>query len=279
MLWVGTFDRCLASIATGGIMMNWIQLLVLPLVFVFAITPTPTAPAPEDLTAACLTAVTGIQGLRSDLEFPDYLMEENAVKTEAEFDVNAYFTVLKHLTMRPGYVLDYVYYYDGMGGGPAIYARPEEQTPYQTFTEYNTIITATPEDQREAYWEAVEVDGTPASYIELAVLRLLGSQFYLFWHSNYNDMQILCDTTQLKDLLSIPKDFGNPITEEVQQAALELDVRPQVDLEDDMVQVQLVGFTNWGGFIRLTFTMNREAPYNITLEDEVLVPYDCGIMF
>ncbi|HEX2909130.1 MAG TPA: hypothetical protein VHO69_19810 [Phototrophicaceae bacterium] len=123
------------------------------------------------------------------------------------------------------------------------------------------------------------MDGTPASFIELAVLQLLGQQFYLFWHSNYYDMQIICDEAQLKTLLSVPTDFGDPLPEEVQQSALELDLRPQVDLEADTAQVQLIGFTKWGGFIRLTFTMNREAPYAVILTQDVLVPYECGVMF
>jgi len=46
------------------------------------------------------------------------------------------------------------------------------------------------------------------------------------------------------------------------------------------VKVEAVVFTKWGGFIKRSILMEREAPHLILGErSEVLVAYDCGIMF
>ena len=44
--------------------------------------------------------------------------------------------------------------------------------------------------------------------------------------------------------------------------------------------ISLVTFTKWGGFFRLTETMRREYPHEVLDEErELLVPYECGILF
>lgn len=55
---------------------------------------------------------------------------------------------------------------------------------------------------------------------------------------------------------------------------------PVVALEGDTARVEVVTFTKWGGFYRYTYTIHREFPHTILdLEQENLVPYDCGVMF
>jgi hypothetical protein len=64
----------------------------------------------------CQEVVNNLSGLINSLDFPDRL-EQDAEKTDQDFDVNQYFMVLDRLSMQPGYVLDYVYFSDGVGGG------------------------------------------------------------------------------------------------------------------------------------------------------------------
>jgi hypothetical protein len=47
-----------------------------------------------------------------------------------------------------------------------------------------------------------------------------------------------------------------------------------------MVKGEVVVFTKWGGFLQRSMTVKREFPHEILAEgEEVLVAYDCGIMF
>lgn len=265
--------------------MDWVRLLFLPALFLFAVidNPTPTLEIPpaQALSTACRNAVTGIWELKADLEYPEHLMQPDSVKTEDDFDVNQYWTVLDHLSMRSGYVLDYVYQYDGMGGYPVLYARPAQAAPYKTYSEYQAAMEKTPEpDGAGLFTDYIELDGTAESYIQLAVLQVMANQFYLFWHANYNDLTIICDTESLETLVSQPDDFGNDLPRDVQRAARALDPAPALETGRDTVKVELLTFSKWGGFGRLTYKFSRELPHRVEArEGEILVPYDCGVMF
>ena len=63
-------------------------------------------------------------------DIPRHLMQKNQARTAKDFDPNAYLTVLTHLAMKPGCILDYVYrYMDGLGGDPCLYARSVKVEP------------------------------------------------------------------------------------------------------------------------------------------------------
>ena len=97
------------------------------IVFVLLLSACGPASDKSGTISTCRATVKAISALTGGLEIPDYFLAENPVKTGSEFDVMDYFSVLDHLSMQPGYVLDYVYHYDGMGGYPVLYARPSGQ--------------------------------------------------------------------------------------------------------------------------------------------------------
>ncbi len=237
---------------------------------------TPSAtPTPEALTDVCRSAVEDVRALTADLGVPDHLLQENATKNGTEFDANQYFSVLHHLSLPEGRVLDYVYDYQWLGGRPVLYVRPVDQTPYATFTDLGNATGEVP-----YYLASVQTDDTAAGYLQLAALDVMGGQFYLEWHANYNDYQVLCDPAAVEQILSSDNGFGQNIPDDVRQAARKLDVTPSVEFTDHEVQVRLVVFTKWGGFLRMTFTMSRDFPRSIyDVKSETLVAYDCGIMF
>jgi hypothetical protein len=100
------------------------------------------------------------------------------------------------------------------------------------------------------------------------------------WHANYNDTRILCDSTDVANILGSDNEFGQPIPDEVAAQARQLDVEPVVELGEDTAQVQVVVFTKWGGFLRVTFTISQAFPRQVfDAQAETLVAYDCGVMF
>jgi hypothetical protein len=217
---------------------------------------------------------------------PEHLRREEAVKRGDEFDVNEYLSVLTHLSLPPGHVFDYVYCYGIIGGEPVIYSRQAASPPFRTCSEYREAeygdVRPELDDLRYGFVDAVEVDDTPEGFFELIVLRSMGAQFYLFWHSIYNDHTIICDRAGLEAVLSVPQDaIGRSLLPpEVQRASRRLELEPKVTFEDDRVLVTVVFFTKWGGFKRATYTISRGYPHEIVEEGtEVLVEYDCGVVF
>jgi hypothetical protein len=235
-------------------------------------------PASEDSGAisTCRLTVDAMSALVEGLEFPANFQAENPAKSGGEFDVMKYFSVLDHLSMQPGSVLDYVYHYDGMGGYPLLYVRPVSQPPYATETDLPAGF------DRSGYLDYVQADDTPEGYFQFVVLAMMGGQFYLFWHANYNDSQIVCDKADVKDIVvSLNGDFGYRISlAPLVRAALLKDVGPSVVISEQTVEVRLVTFTHWGGFFLESYTLSRAMPHTIQdVQKKNLVPYECGVMF
>jgi len=251
--------------------------------------PSPAAPTPTQTSgptkpAICKqSTIDALSALHRNLELPDYLIKGSARRPAEEFDANETFSILSHLSMEPGYALDYVYFSESSGGEPILYARPVDQAPYLTYGDFYSatgITINTP--QRDDYLEHVQVDGTAEGFFELALFRLMGDQFYLFWHAGYNDATALCDHTGLEALLSDleESEFGLPISAEQARQARALDLEPVVEFEEDTVTVAFVFFTRWGGFLQQTYTFEQEFPHRLIEGDATeLVPYDCGIAF
>jgi len=192
-----------------------------------------------------------------------------------EFDPNLYFSALDHLNMEEGYILDYVYYYNGMGGRPVLYARPQEQAPYRNYEQYEATS-----HESDPFLNHVQADGTPESYFQLVLLSIMGGQFYLDWHANYNDTRVLCDSEALETLLEKVGSVGNEMSAATKARARRINLEPVIEIKSDTVSVQIVTFTKWGGFFGNTYTLSRDFPHTfLNVEAEELVPYDCGIMF
>jgi len=234
--------------------------------------------------------VADFEALTAGLEVPEHLMNDAAEKAEGDFDVNLYFTVLDRLSMRRGRVLDYVYNYAGIGGAPVLYARKAVAAPYGNRSEYLAAEPSAEEADREDYYLSfVSTDGSSEGFFQLALLIIQGEQFYQFWHAAYNDDRIVSDLEDARAILTRPTSptcltgwvgEDNATVEELLDEVAGIDLAPIVSMNGDMVKVEVVVFTKWGGFVRRSMIMEEDYPHLILEErSEVLVPYDCGIMF
>jgi hypothetical protein len=81
--------------------------------------PTPSAvPGTPAVISGCRKTVDGLHVIANSF-------------TEKHHNVNSYFSVLNHLSIKPGYTLDLVFQKDGLGlTSSYIYARPFDQKPY-----------------------------------------------------------------------------------------------------------------------------------------------------
>lgn len=225
----------------------------------------------------CATLMSAVDALRADLAFPPYFSEANPTKRGGEFDPNRYFEAFGALRMRPGYTLDYVYHQDGMGGYPLLYARPVGQPPYPDEAAYRAA------GDHPNYLSFVEPQDTPQGYFDFAAFATMANQFYLDWHANYNDWQIVCGPADIDAIiasLGTAGTPGRPMTAEEKKSARAIpDVPPTVQLGADTATVTMVAFTKWGGFVRRTLTITRSGHSIIDDQDRPLAGYDCGVAF
>ena len=204
-----------------------------------------------------------------DMEFLRGLAEG----TVEGFDVQEYLSILSHLSMEEGYILDYNYFLEeDFGGLPFIHARPSE---YATYSEYidAEYDGEAPEDRFSGH---IQTDGSAEGFFELVVLRQMGNRFYLYWHAASGESTILCNKSSLQDL------FDNlpTLPSDVQRIAQTLDLEPVVEISEKTVLVKIVIFSQWGGFIQESYTISRDFPHEIFRpEQETLVEYNSGIQF
>ncbi len=229
--------------------------------------------------------VESVKAMTRNMEIPRPLLNEEDLSTEGLFDPNQLLEVLDHLSLRPGYTLDFVYANDGLGGYPILYARPTTEPPYPDVEAFETAMAGCDGGAGTSpcnYLNYVIADGTQKGYFQWILLRMMGDQFYLFWHANYHDAEIIASQERLEALVETLADetFGFSLNKQEERKALNIDSTPAVTIKEDTVTVRVVWFTKWGGFMESIYTLSREAPHEvINIETEELVPYDCGIMF
>jgi hypothetical protein len=233
-------------------------------------------PSTDPARAEWQRAVDGMASLTHGLRAPDHLLNEDARRLGGEFDVNAYFEILEHLSMEPGYTLDYVYYYDFMAGNPVLYARKVDEPANQTYSEY----AQKQGDPATDYLNHVQTDGTDEGFFQLIVLRMMGSQFYLWWHANYNDFTPITSWEALQARLDSAEEMCSKSTGEVGKQATRLDLSPTFEYAGEYVTVKVYAFSNWGGLRLFTYTIQRQFPHHLQASGfEIRIPYDCGIVF
>ena len=204
--------------------------------------------------AAKVRAVIEIQPTK----IPQALLE-TGIKQGDEFNANDYFKVLTHISMQEGYSLDYVY-----------------QPPYASMEDV-------PENTELGnYRDRLVIEDMEQGYFEYAVMDMLAGQFYLVWHANYNDREIVCDREAADAIIDgiNSGDFGYKLdAKQKAQVCAMTNIEPAVTLTQDSAIVEVVTFTKWGGFFRQTYTISRSFPHKMEMKEENLVEYDCGIMF
>ena len=222
----------------------------------------------------CADIVRAVAEMQS-VDVPQSLMD-TGVKQGGEFDPNDYFKALTHISMRDGYALDYVYPIDFLGSFPMLYPRPVDQPPYASAADV-------PEGVKLGnFRDQLEIEDVEQGYFEYVVMDIMANQFYLVWHANYNDLQIICDKNVANAIVDDTNahDFGAhfDLAQQAQVRAL-TNVEPVVIFTDDSAIVEVVTFTKWGGFFKRTYTISMSFPHEVDVKDENLVEYDCGIMF
>lgn len=240
-----------------------------------ALFPTTLPPREGMVINNCAEIVQAVRSIQTN-EIPQELYE-TGIKQGNEFDVNEYFSVMTNLSMQEGYALDYVFLSDFLGSFPLLAARPIDQPPY-------TSSTDVPDgSDLMDYWKFMEVKDTEQGYFEYASFLIMANQFYLVWHANYNDTEIICNREAVDGIVTKRNtgDFGMEFDKEQMRLIRAMsNIEPLVKLTDSTATVELITFSKWGGFYRMTYTIDRNFPHTILdSKEENIVPYDCGIMF
>ncbi len=260
-----------------------------------------------DLGSHCASVIEGIRALRAPYteEFPAHLRQGDGRKQGDEFDTNSYFTVLPHLSLPPGKVLDWVQFVETIGAEPILYVRDASTPPFATYKEYESAGgTGSIRDPSLQALNEVLADDTPEGYLELAILHVTATQFYRWWHAGYSDSQVACSRAGLEAIAAevnvtfaalfdalyseatpTPEDkarvsaMGFSLAPYEPQAT-DAQLQPVVVLDSETATVTLAMFTKWGGLQRHAFTFSRHPPHGFAAaEPEMIEPWIIPIIF
>lgn len=236
-------------------------------------------------TEAWQATVDEIKAMTRNQPIPKHFLDPEQPLEEDVFDPNQLLIPLGHLKLTPGYTLDFVYDGDGLGGRPVVYARHIDSSSFPNFEAY---VASSGTCDREklpsacSFLDFIESDGTEAGYFQWVLLDMMGDQFYLYWHANYNDAEIIASKAQLEAIVEklSTEEIGYPLKASQRRQALKIDTAPIVTIESDRVMVRVVWFTKWGGFNESILTLSASAPHQVLdRQTRVLVEYQCGIQF
>ena len=262
--------------------------------------PSPTATIPPvptisvnkqsalSMSNACRGVVDGLYELKKDLGLPEHFTAENPFRLDSEFNPNSYFSVLTHLKLTSGHKLDYIYFNDELGGLPLVYTRKSSVAPFQSYADLLKSFGEEIEGERSYgqlkhkydYLEQIQIDKTPESYFEFTALAFQGDQFYLWWHGLYNDLKILCDSSDLQFVNEDMHGFDIEFPQDVKDRIEKIDFSPVVIVGESDITVRMITFTKWGGFYENVYVMDKENPMQLLdVQFNPIIEYDCGISF
>ena len=194
---------------------------------------------------------------------PD-LFNENVKKSDSEFKIDHYFDILDNLELEPGWLVDYLYLQQRLGGEPIIIAFPEsKKREYQKIINkinYNELYSNTQDndleniidiflnyDDVDNYLDHLILDGSEESYFQFVILAKLGTQFALFWHALYNDGEFICTPEVAEKIIkrmNSGKDEMDFMEDDLFDEQLKnIDFEPKINIKEDKAVVRLVFFS------------------------------------
>lgn len=195
--------------------------------------------------------INEIKKYQEKANFPDN--EEDLKELKETIKIEKYFDLLPNISIEKGWKVDYGYHKDQHGGSPRIFAYKK---CYQTELNQNKYL---PPNKAENYLKHINLDGTKDSYLQYIILILLGNQFALYWHSNYNDKEIIFTKNAIEKILKRKDDYFR-FEEKFKDIARNINPEPNIKINIEKVLVRIVIFTKWGGFIEHTYHIDRNFP-------------------
>jgi len=214
-------------------------------------------------------------GESGEYEVVGYTKNEEAIRADYEellaqpiLDPASLVDALPRLSLRPGFVLDYVYCERPSWGTAVLYARHVNSTPFRDWqsladTFENHFVSFGPH-----YLEALAVDGSPMSFFELAVLVQGGNTFYRHGDAGWSE-RVVCDITLLctdDEKAQYGQQHPNcpwslHLPREIAGRLQGVSMVPYVDMTRETAVVSFVSSDYSCGVARHWWTFQRQVPH------------------
>jgi len=209
-----------------------------------------------EFAAYCQGIVDAFRALYEGLEIPERILWKGEGKNGEEFDPNVFFTVLDRLQMADGWVLDFTYWANDLGGEPTLVARRADTPKCGVVGEQSCV--------KEDFRGHVLVDGTREGWFQLMVLFQMGQNFYRFWHAGSGRL-ILPSEVGIEAWIDdqFPGWDKGEQYDQLKADMATIDVHPLVVDHGDLMEISFIVFSFGGGVLRSHGSWAKTPPYNV----------------
>ena len=194
--------------------------------------------------------------------------------------VDTILTHLKGVSMKTGYVLD-VFYKGGGGGGMAhFYCRKADERKHRKNP---------PLEEFENVLDYMNVEFTPEGIWSAFQLEVSNRYLYKFWHAYYSESWLVFSKDEAISSFYVGRNkVGQELINKLEEL---LPIKNKVEVTSDSTAELTAYFWNdWLGLVEekvqvqrkgtsVKFIFTQEEHRLTDMTGNVLVPYDCGIMF
>ncbi len=194
--------------------------------------------------------------------------------------VDTILTHLKGVSMKTGYVLD-VFYKGGGGGGMALfYCRKADERKHRKNP---------PLEEFENVLDYMNVEFTPEGIWSAFQLEVSNRYLYKFWHAYYSESWLVFSKDEAISSFYVGRNkVGQELINKLEEL---LPIKNKVEVTSDSTAELTAYFWNdWLGLVEekvqvqrkgtsVKFIFTQEEHRLTDMTGNVLVPYDCGIMF
>lgn len=193
------------------------------------------------------------------------------------FNIHTYLAFFEKLTIVDGYKIGMFYYDIEMAGSPLLYAQKENEN----------IINHNDNDITYDYLKDFRAQNflipkdSDIGFLQYLFFSIMGEQFALKWHSNYNKTRIICSLKNLDDVIDKLQTSSFFSADSLALSSLK-SISPDITIErnNEFYFISWLENITHYGIYRCTYQIERKKPYNIIrIDDTLLLKIDKNIVY
>lgn len=213
----------------------------------------------------------------------------NVIDSET-FDINTYLSLFDNIEVEMDYKID-VYFFDNfLDGNPYLYALRNNQILLDK--NKKSLYKFLNKSEIRAKNHIFPKD-SEKGFLQYLFFCEMGEQFALKWHSNYNEIFIICTEKKLDKVINEFKKYNQPITgeDESEMPAFQVDlgdldkfaqINPAIEIEmtNEFCEVTWIEDRTHSGIYKCKYKIQRQFPYKIEkINEEQLLEITIGFLY
>jgi hypothetical protein len=217
------------------------------------------------------------------------LSDETYILDSETFDIHIYLSLYDKIDFKKDFKVGVYYFDNSIGGNPYLYALKENKV--LRFRDKNILYKTLNNDKYRAK-NYIIPENSEEGFLQYLFFYIMGEQFALRWHSNYDYKYVVCSRQKLNSLIDsfrsciIDDSSDEEIEFDFSVDANELKVLEQTDPEitinsnKDHYIISWIENRTHRGVYRCTYKIQKQYPYKIEMiREKLLMSIEIGFLY